>query len=205
MTTTRFFRAALRAVLAGLVLAAGGPVVAGEGGQAGAIQVSGAVSASATSLGPTSSLRSDLNQAAGSGFTAVRGADFVNYAMLDRTLLSGVSLASARAGFPVAFSPLPPQSPSQASARAVQAPKPKKANWARRHALLLTGLAMTGGGAALMATGGPGQFSGCLQSGPYGEVQCSTVTTWGASGRHIGGVLLACAGLPLTIWGLVRH
>ena len=81
---------------------------------------------------------------------------------------------------------------------------PKRPNWARRHALLLSGLALTGAGSAMMATGGDTQASGCLAVPPYGDVECTTVPTWG-SGRHIGGLLLVSAGVPVTIWGLFRH
>jgi hypothetical protein len=97
-----------------------------------------------------------------------------------------------------------PQASGSDTSRASGSNAPKQPNWARRHALLLSGLALTGAGGALVATGGDTQASGCLAAGPYGEVQCTTVPTWG-SGRHIGGVLLLSAGVTLAIWGLFKH
>ena len=48
------------------------------------------------------------------------------------------------------------RSPQQQPA-AMPAPPPQGPGWARRHLLLFAGMAMTGGGAALVAGGGPGQ------------------------------------------------
>jgi hypothetical protein len=104
-------------------------------------------------------------------------------------------------GMPLAFAP----EPQQSSGRSAAQTPPKEGNWVRRHAVLLAGLAMTGGGAALMATGGPGQFTGCLNAGPYGQTECTTASTWGASDRHIAGLLLACTGVPIAILGLIKH
>jgi|ERR1700691_431725 len=104
-------------------------------------------------------------------------------------------------GLPLAFAPEPQQG---SGGPAAQTP-PKEGNWVRRHAVLLAGLAMTGGGAALMATGGPGQFTGCLNAGPYGQTECTTASTWGASDRHIVGILLVCTGVPTAILGLIKH
>ncbi len=101
------------------------------------------------------------------------------------------------------FSLLPQASGSNTS-QASGSNATKQPNWVRRHALLLSGLAMTGAGAAMVATGGDTQASGCLAAGPYGAVECTTVPTWG-SGRHIGGVLLLSAGVPVSIWGLFKH
>jgi hypothetical protein len=103
----------------------------------------------------------------------------------------------------VAFFP-ESRSPQQQPA-AMPAQPPHGPGWARRHLLLFAGLAMTGGGAALVAGGGPGQVSGCLQDGPYGQTECTTATTWGASGRHIGGLLLLCVGVPVAIVGIFKH
>lgn len=97
-----------------------------------------------------------------------------------------------------------PQASGSDTTQASGSNVPKQPNWARRHALLLSGLAMTGAGAALVATGGDSQASGCLPAGINGAVECTTVPTWG-SGRHIGGVLLLSAGVPVTVWGLFRH
>ena len=108
-------------------------------------------------------------------------------------------------GAPFVFSPEPPQSSNKPHAAPVGTPEPVKPGWARRHVLLLSGLALTGGGAAMVSTGGPGDLTGCLHSGINGQLQCSTVSTWGGSGRHISGILLLSAGVPITIWGLFRH
>lgn len=112
---------------------------------------------------------------------------------------------SLMSGIPLAFSPAANQSPSLPSTLPAQAPAPKQANWARRHALLLSGLAMTGAGAAMVATPGTGQISGCYASGINGAVQCTTVSTWGGSSKHIAGILLLGAGLPVAIWGIFKH
>jgi hypothetical protein len=112
--------------------------------------------------------------------------------------LAGAPVVS---GMPLAFAPDPQQGPGRPAA---QTP-PKESNWFRRHAMVLAGLAMTGGGAALMATGGPGQFTGCLNAGPYGQTECTTASTWGASDRHIAGILLVCTGVPVAILGLIKH
>jgi hypothetical protein len=112
--------------------------------------------------------------------------------------LAGPSIVS---GMPLAFVPEPRQSPGGSAA---QTP-PKEGNWVVRHAVFLAGLAMTGGGTALMATGGPGQFSGCYNAGLYGQPVCATASTWGASGRHLAGLLLVCAGVPTAIIGLIKH
>jgi hypothetical protein len=103
---------------------------------------------------------------------------------------------------PIALSP---QSSGANTPQASRPNPPKQANWARRHALLLAGLAATGAGAALMATGGNGQGTLCGPYGPYGSVECATASTWGFGGQHIAGILLVCAGVPVTIWGLFKH
>lgn len=97
-----------------------------------------------------------------------------------------------------------PQASGSNTSQASGSNAPKQPNWARRHVLLLSGLAMTGAGAAMVATGGDTQASGCLAAGINGAIECTTVPTWG-SGRHIGGVLLLSAGVPVTIWGLFKH
>jgi len=123
------------------------------------------------------------------------GHAFVNHALLYRPLTSALRLAF----FPE------PQPPRQQPAATPAAQLPHGPGWARRHLLMFAGLAMTGGGAALVAGGGPGQVSGCLQAGPYCQTECTTATTWGASGRHIGGLLLLCIGVPVSIVGIFKH
>jgi hypothetical protein len=123
------------------------------------------------------------------------GHAFVNHALLHRPITSAAQLAF----FPQS------QSPQQQPAATPTVPPPHGPGWARRHLLLFAGLAMTGGGAALVAGGGPGQASGCLAAGPYGQIECTTVSTWGMSGRHIGGLLLLCVGVPVAIVGIFKH
>lgn len=107
--------------------------------------------------------------------------------------------------FKTAFFPQT-QTPQQPAAAATAAqPQSNKPGWARRHLLLFTGLALTGGGAALVAGGGPGQGTGCLQAGPYGQFECATVSTWGLSGRHLAGLGLLCVGVPVAIVGIFKH
>lgn len=136
------------------------------------------------------------------GLAETSHGDFVNYALVNRAVMSGWTMA-----------PAPPHGVWEGGA-AQSSDRPlmpnattggKKAGWARRHALLLTGLAITGGGAALLATGGPGQASGCLNAGPYGQLECTTVTTWGASGQHIAGILITGLGATPMFWGMLRH
>lgn len=131
----------------------------------------------------------------------------VNYAAL-RLSPSPFQIASANPSLipraPASLPALLPQASGSDTSQASRSNAPKQPNWARRHALLLSGLALTGAGAALVATGGDTQASGCLAAGPYGSVECTTVPTWG-SGRHIGGVLVLSAGVPLAIWGLFKH
>jgi hypothetical protein len=125
---------------------------------------------------------------------AGQAASFANYSLLGR--------------LPLAFSPDPPQSgatPSKPPTSPSQAKAANRPNWFRRHAVLLTGLAATGGGAALVAGGGPGTVNGCLAVPPFGQVQCTSATTWGASGRHIGGILLLSLGVTLDLVGLITH
>jgi hypothetical protein len=112
------------------------------------------------------------------------------------------SIRSIPTGLPIALSP---QSPDANTPQAPRPDPPKQANWARRHALLLAGLAATGAGTALMATGGNGQGTLCGPYGPYGTVQCATASTWGFGGQHIAGILLVGAGVPVAIWGLFKH
>ncbi|MGO9271190.1 MAG: hypothetical protein ACLQOO_13195 [Terriglobia bacterium] len=141
------------------------------------------------------SLPAQTLPAALDGASPDTGHAFVNRALLHGTLTSAVRLA---------FLP-ESQSPRQQPAATPTAQPPHGPGWARRHLLLFAGLAMTGGGAALVAGGGPGQVSGCLQAGPYGQIECTTATTWGASGRHIGGLLLLCVGVPVAIVGIFKH
>jgi len=192
MTITCFFPAAPQRAFFGSLLLTG-LLMAQAPVEVGAIQSASVFGRSATLERTSSSLQSDLDQLSP---ITVQGPDLVNDALLNTSL---------RAGLLPAFFPEPPQSRSQPSALPDQAPAPKKTNWARRHAVLLTGLVMTGVGAGLVATGGPGQVSGCLAAGPYGSVECTTASTWGASGRHISGVVLLGAGLPVAIWGLIKH
>jgi hypothetical protein len=118
-----------------------------------------------------------------------------------------VSWASA-ALFPgglLAGSPEPTQSPGGLSGTPVQAPPPKNENWVRRHAALLAGLAMTGGGAALVATGGPGPVeSYCIGSGPTGPVCTPPGPVW-LGAQRLTGVLLMAVGVPVAIVGLIKH
>jgi hypothetical protein len=106
------------------------------------------------------------------------------------------------ARLPLAF---PPQASGANTPQASVPNPPKQPNWARRHTLLLMGLAATGAGAALMATGGPGQAALCGPYGLYGSYQCTTGSSWGFSSQHLAGILLVSAGVPLAIWGLIRH
>jgi hypothetical protein len=132
---------------------------------------------------------------------ALEGADpDIGHASINHGLL----LVRFPSTVPWAFFPVP-QSQQQPATPPGGQTTTHNSGWARRHVLLLSGLAMTGAGAALVAGGGPGQVSGCLPAGPYGQIECTTATTWGASGRHIGGLLLLCAGVPLSIVGIFKH
>jgi hypothetical protein len=140
------------------------------------------------------SLPAQTLPAALDGASPDTGHAFINHALVRVPLTSAAQLAL----FPQ--SQLPQQPTTTPTAQIPHGP-----GWARRHLLLFAGLAMTGGGAALVAGGGPGQASGCLAAGPYGQIECTTVSTWGMSGRHIGGILLLCAGVPVAILGIFKH
>jgi hypothetical protein len=137
----------------------------------------------------------------------VQGSDFVNYAWLHRSSMPGMPLAPPSFGIPLAFSTLPPQSPGQPSTHPLAAQAPNKPNWARRHAALLAGLAMTGGGAALMANGGPEQSNGsCITGGGIGSgVICTPPGPVWLGHERLAGLLLVLGGVPLTILGLLKQ
>jgi hypothetical protein len=134
---------------------------------------------------------------------------------LGRWLVTGLPIALSpqvswtRAGLlpdgPRAGSPEPAQSPGGPSGAPVQGPPPKNENWVRRHAALLAGLAMTGGGAALVATGGPGPIqSYCIGPSPTGPVCTPPGPVWLGTQR-LAGVLLMGVGVPVAIVALIKH
>jgi hypothetical protein len=136
----------------------------------------------------------DAQSSANTGNPAISQA-FVNRTLFRSPPISGTALAI----FPeLEFSQQQPAAPPPVQPQ-------RRPGWAARHVLLLTGLVLTATGAGLVAGGGNGQASGCLAAGPYGQVECTTVQTWGASGRHIVGLALLGAGVPLAIIGIFKH
>ena len=83
--------------------------------------------------------------------------------------------------------------------------KPRRGNWARRHATLLAGVSMVGVGSALLATGGPGYSQGtCFVGGPANGVCVPPGPVW-LGDRRFAGVIIAGVGIPVTILGLLKH
>lgn len=196
-----------RATLGGIMLSlASAGLGAAEPGVQAATEAPGVFEAPNGTLAAASSLQLGLNQPGGSAYTGVQGSDFVNYARLHKSLASGIPLASLNSGIPAASSPLPPQSSGQAPAPTVQASAPKEPNWARRHAMLLAGLGMTGAGMALMATGGPEQSNGsCITGGAIGGgVICTPPGPVWLGHQRLAGLLLVIPGVPLAIVGVVH-
>ena len=97
-----------------------------------------------------------------------------------------------------------PQAAVPSSSQAAQpgAPRP---TWARRHVLVLVGLGMVGGGAALIATGSSTPSSGgCFFSPSNGNICVPPGPVW-LGPQRMAGVSIAGLGVPVAILGLLKH
>lgn len=111
-----------------------------------------------------------------------------------------------RAALPVSFAAGQPEpSPSKPSAAPVPGPGPKQPGWAKRHSTLLAGLALTGAGTAMLATGGPGQSNGsCSYLSGVGTYCQPPGPIW-LGKQRFAGLMIDLIGVPVTIIGLIKH
>ncbi len=142
--------------------------------------------------------------------TPVFGADVADFASPENrsfNFSAGAGFGKYTAGR--AYLQTLPSTPVGSQTQPIQPPAHVAAantpSWPRRHAAFFAGLALTGAGAALIATGGPEQGQGgCFNLpdvGPY----CQPPGPIWLGHQRLAGVIVAGVGVPIAIIGLFKH